>query len=268
MKKYRFYNKICTEREIFDQLDLQLAEIKRVGSRYHEIYNLIPTNSRVLDYGCGFGLFTGWVAEKSELVDGIDLEKNEIEVATLINGNRENLTFSNSQITDLGSAYYDTVISNQVAEHVHNVGNYLAQINRVLKKNGRLIISIPNVSSPRYFLPPLSKKFKKLSAVKIFSGDKDFAQLVNKNVTLINPMSSDIMDEKAVKKKFGVEPTNIIDYLALVGDKSDNIPGVPGVGSKTASRLINKYGDVESIIHQKDIIPGKVGESIKSFTDS
>ena len=64
-------------------------------------------------------------------------------------------------------------------------------------------------------------------------------------------MSSDIMDEKAVKKKFGVEPTNIIDYLALVGDKSDNIPGVPGVGSKTASRLINKYGDVESIIQSE-----------------
>lgn len=159
MKKYRFYNEICTEREILNKLDTQLAAIKSVGSRYHEIYNLIPMNSKVLDYGCGFGLFTAWVAEKGNHVDGIDLETNEIEVAKLINGNREDLTFSNARITDLESKYYDIVISNQVAEHVHNVGNYLSQINRVLKKNGKLIISIPNVASPRYFLPPLSKKF-------------------------------------------------------------------------------------------------------------
>ena len=161
MKKYRFFNKICTEQEILDSVDARLAEIKGVGSRYQEIYNLIPNNSIVLDYGCGFGLFTAWVAEKSQYVDGIDLEENEIEVAKLITGTRKNITFSNARITDLDSAYYDTVISNQVAEHVHNVGNYLTQINRVLKNNGRLIISIPNVSSPRYFLPPLSRKFTK-----------------------------------------------------------------------------------------------------------
>ena len=110
----------------------------------------------------------------------------------------------------------------------------------------------------------LAEKFKAEIKVKIFSGDKDFAQLVGKNVSIINPVTLDVMDKEGVKKKFDVYPENIIDYLALQGDKSDNIPGVPGVGKKTASRLINKYGDVESIINKKDLIPGKVGEAIKS----
>ena len=110
----------------------------------------------------------------------------------------------------------------------------------------------------------LAEKFKEKIKVKIFSGDKDFAQLVEKNVSMVNPVTLDVMDKEGVKKKFDVNPENIIDYLALQGDKSDNIPGVPGVGKKTASRLINKYGDVESIINKKDLIPGKVGEAIKS----
>ena len=113
----------------------------------------------------------------------------------------------------------------------------------------------------------LSKKFKNIPEVKIFSGDKDFAQLVNEHVTIVNPISLETMDQKAVKKKFGVEPKNIIDYLALVGDKSDNIPGIPGVGGKTASRLINQYGNTEEIIKQKDLIPGKIGEAIKLNPD-
>ena len=113
----------------------------------------------------------------------------------------------------------------------------------------------------------LSNKFKTVPEVKIFSGDKDFAQLVNDKVTIINPVTLEIMNIKGVKKKFGVVPENIIDYLALVGDKSDNIPGVPGVGGKTASKLINQYGNTEKIIKQKDLIPGKVGEAIKLNPD-
>ena len=113
----------------------------------------------------------------------------------------------------------------------------------------------------------LSNKFKTVPEVKIFSGDKDFAQLVNDKVTIINPVTLETMDIKGVKKKFGVVPENIIDYLALVGDKSDNIPGVPGVGGKTASKLINQYGNTEKIIKQKDLIPGKVGEAIKLNPD-
>tara|TARA_B110000014_G_scaffold261619_1_gene253689 strand:+ start:91 stop:2799 length:2709 start_codon:yes stop_codon:yes gene_type:complete len=113
----------------------------------------------------------------------------------------------------------------------------------------------------------LSRKYKKTYKVEIFSGDKDFAQLVDKNVSIINPVTLEKMDSKGVKKKFDVNPEYIIDYLALVGDKSDNIPGVPGVGSKTASRLINKYGDVESIIKNKDLVTGRIGDSLKSNID-
>lgn len=109
----------------------------------------------------------------------------------------------------------------------------------------------------------LSRKFNKINNIKIFSGDKDFAQLVNKKVMLVNPISLDEMNSIGVKKKYDIDPSQIIDYLALMGDKSDNIPGVSGVGGKTASRLINKYGNIEDIIKNKEIIPGKVGESIK-----
>ena len=84
----------------------------------------------------------------------------------------------------------------------------------------------------------LSKQFRKTKDVRIFSGDKDFAQLVNSSVAIINPITLETMDEVAVKKKFGIDAKYIIDYLALVGDKSDNIPGHPGVGSTTASRLM------------------------------
>ena len=113
----------------------------------------------------------------------------------------------------------------------------------------------------------LSNKYKKNKNIKIFSGDKDFAQLVDSNVVIINPVSLDIMDEGAVKKKFDIEAKNIIDYLALVGDKSDNIPGIPGVGAKTASRLINQFGNIEKIISSKDLISGKVGDAIRQNID-
>ena len=113
----------------------------------------------------------------------------------------------------------------------------------------------------------LSKQFRKTKDVRIFSGDKDFAQLVNSSVAIINPITLETMDEVAVKKKFGIEAKHIIDYLALVGDKSDNIPGLPGVGSKTASRLINQYGSVENIIKNKNLISGKVGETLKENVD-
>ena len=97
----------------------------------------------------------------------------------------------------------------------------------------------------------------------ISTGDKDLAQLVTKNIKLVNTMTNEVLDQKGVKKKFGVLPDQIIDYLALVGDTSDNIPGVNKVGPKTAVNWLSKYGTVESIIEKSDEISGKVGEYLR-----
>ncbi len=99
--------------------------------------------------------------------------------------------------------------------------------------------------------------------VLVSTGDKDMAQLVNPHVTLVNTMSDSVLDRDGVKAKFDVFPEQIIDYLALVGDSSDNIPGVPKVGAKTAAKWLNQYESVDQIIDKADEIKGKVGESLR-----
>lgn len=88
--------------------------------------------------------------------------------------------------------------------------------------------------------------------VMIVSGDKDLLQLVSDTVSLWEPMSDRLMDQKAVKKKYGVEPEQLLDYFALTGDSADNIPGVPGVGPKTAQKLIARYGNLEGLYAEVD----------------
>jgi DNA polymerase-1 len=100
-------------------------------------------------------------------------------------------------------------------------------------------------------------------SVLVSTGDKDMAQLVNDRVTLVNTMSDSILDRDAVKAKFDVFPEQIIDYLALVGDTSDNIPGVPKVGAKTAAKWLNLYDSADGIIEHADEIAGKVGDSLR-----
>ena len=101
----------------------------------------------------------------------------------------------------------------------------------------------------------------------ISTGDKDLAQLVNGHVTLMNTMTNEFLDGDGVKNKFGVAPNRIIDYLALVGDKSDNIPGVPSVGPKTAVKWLQEYDSMEGIIENADAIGGKVGEKLRDNID-
>ena len=100
--------------------------------------------------------------------------------------------------------------------------------------------------------------------VLISTGDKDLAQLVNKHVTLTNTMTNSQLDEAGVKEKFGVTPEQMIDYLSLVGDSSDNIPGVPSVGPKTAKWLA-EYHSLDNLIANADKISGKVGEKFRDF---
>jgi len=98
----------------------------------------------------------------------------------------------------------------------------------------------------------------------VSTGDKDMAQLVNEDVTLVNTMTDTLMDPAGVKEKFGVPPELIIDYLTLVGDTSDNIPGVPQVGPKTAVKWLTEYGSLQNIVQNADKISGKVGEKLRA----
>lgn len=92
--------------------------------------------------------------------------------------------------------------------------------------------------------------------VVISTGDKDMAQLVDGHITLVNTMTGSAMDVEGVKEKFGVAPEQIIDYLALMGDSSDNIPGVPGIGPKTASGLlVGVNGGLKELYENLDIVP-------------
>jgi len=101
----------------------------------------------------------------------------------------------------------------------------------------------------------------------ISTADKDMTQLVNEHVSCINTMTNEQLDSAGVKNKFGVPPERIIDYLTLIGDTSDNVPGVPKVGPKTAVKWLDLYGDLDTIITQADEIKGKVGENLRGFLD-
>jgi len=104
---------------------------------------------------------------------------------------------------------------------------------------------------------------QKLKTV-ISTGDKDMAQLVNEDVTLVNTMTATVLDEKNVMQKFGVKPSQIVDYLALIGDNVDNVPGIPKVGPKTAAKWLNEYQTLENIIENADKISGKIGENLRA----
>ena len=98
----------------------------------------------------------------------------------------------------------------------------------------------------------------------VSTGDKDMAQLVNEHVTLINTMTDTLMTPEAVVEKFGVKPEQIIDYLALMGDSVDNIPGVPKCGPKTAVKWLTAYDSLDGVMANADQIKGKIGENLRN----
>jgi len=104
--------------------------------------------------------------------------------------------------------------------------------------------------------------------VVIISGDKDMMQLISPEVTMIDTMTDRTYDETAVRERFGVEPEKVPEILGLMGDLSDNIPGVPGIGPKGARRLIEDYGSIEEVIRNADRLHNaKLRESIRAYTD-
>ena len=127
-------------------------------SRYVAIRELVPAPGRVLDYGCGWGAFSKMLEERGNEVVGIDLDDNQVDICRLVWAGIDRLSFEHAAITELDSASFDCVVSNEVIEHVHNPGTYLDEINRVLVPGGRLVISLPNVMTPRLVAPLLSPR--------------------------------------------------------------------------------------------------------------
>ena len=129
-------------------------------------------------------------------------------------------------------------------------------IHEIIKAMGLPLVSITGVEADDVIGTFARIASEQQRHVLISTGDKDMAQLVNEHVTLINTMTDTVLDPQGVVDKFGIGPELIIDYLALMGDKVDNIPGVPGVGEKTALAMLQGIGSIKSLYERLDDIAG------------
>ena len=136
-------------------------------------------------------------------------------------------------------------------------------LHEIIKAQGLPLISIAGVEADDVIGTLAVAATNAGYEVLISTGDKDMAQLVNENVRLINTMNNQLMTVDTVPEKFQVRPDQIIDYLALMGDTSDNIPGVPKVGPKTAAKWLAQYESLQGVIDHADDIKGKVGEYLR-----
>lgn len=129
-------------------------------------------------------------------------------------------------------------------------------LHKIIEAMGLPLVAIEGVEADDVIGTIADQQSKLGNKVLISTGDKDMAQLVNEHVTLINTMTNTLLNPESVETKFGVKPELIIDYLALMGDKVDNIPGVPGVGEKTAVALIQGLGSIKNIYNHLDDVAG------------
>ena len=134
----------------------------------------------------------------------------------------------------------------------------------VIKAMGLPLLVIDGVEADDVIGTLATQASKKGMDTLISSGDKDMAQLIDGHVRMVDTMKDVVYDDTEVENKFGVGPDRIIDFLALVGDTSDNIPGVPKVGPKTAAKWLNEYGSLDGVITHADDIGGKVGENLRA----
>ncbi len=134
----------------------------------------------------------------------------------------------------------------------------------ILRAQGLPLLRIAGVEADDVIGTLACRASRAGQTVLISTGDKDMAQLVDGSITLVNTMSNTVLDRAGVKAKFDVFPEQIIDYLALVGDSSDNIPGIDKIGPKTAAKLLNQYGTLDNLIGNVQEVSGKVGENLRA----
>ncbi|MCH7330846.1 DNA polymerase I [Acinetobacter modestus] len=136
-------------------------------------------------------------------------------------------------------------------------------LHALIKAQGIPLYSLPGAEADDIIGTLTKRALAEGHHVLISTGDKDMAQLVNEHVKLEDSFKERVLDEAGVLEKFGVHPHQIIDYLTLMGDASDGIMGVPGVGAKTAAKLLTEYGSLNNIIANVDQLKGKISQNIK-----
>jgi DNA polymerase-1 len=141
------------------------------------------------------------------------------------------------------------------------------KVHTVIRALGLPLLSVPDVEADDVIGTLARMATAHGMETLVVSGDKDLAQLVDASVRMCDSMKDVVYDAEGVEAKFGVPPERIVDFLALVGDTSDNIPGVPKVGPKTAVRWLKEYGSLDRLVAQADSVPGKVGESLRASLD-
>jgi DNA polymerase I len=140
-------------------------------------------------------------------------------------------------------------------------------IHEAVKLLGWPVLEVPGIEADDAIGTLCKRAVESGHRVIVSTGDKDLAQLVNERVSLINTMSNEALDVAGVKAKFGVPPERIVDYLTLVGDTVDNVPGVDKVGPKTAVKWLAEHDSLDGVIAAADRIGGAVGENLKKALD-
>ena len=141
-------------------------------------------------------------------------------------------------------------------------------IHKIIQLMGIKLIMISGVEADDVIGTLAEQARKKKLDTVISTGDKDMTQLVCKNVSVVNSRTGALLDDSGVKEKFGVPPEHITDYLALIGDKSDNVPGVDKVGPKTAVKWLDEHTNLENVIKNAESLGGKVGENLRNSIDT
>ncbi|HEY2807988.1 MAG TPA: DNA polymerase I [Steroidobacteraceae bacterium] len=166
-----------------------------------------------------------------------------------------------------GRTFRDELFAEYKAHRPSMPDDLRAQIEpllQIIKAQGLPLLRVPGVEADDVIGTLACRAARAGQSVLISTGDKDMAQLVDGSVTLINTMNNTVLDRAAVKAKFDVFPEQIIDYLALIGDSSDNIPGIEKVGPKTGAKLLQQFGSVAAMLTRLDEVPGKVGENLRA----
>ena len=166
-----------------------------------------------------------------------------------------------------GRTFRDDLYPEYKANRPPMPGELRAQIepiHAIVRALGFPVLVVPGVEADDV-IGTLAERGKEAGLdVLVSTGDKDMAQLVDDRVTMVNTMDGALLDAAGVKRKFGVPPESIVDYLALVGDTVDNVPGVPKVGPKTAAKWLDHYGTLDALLAHAGEVKGKVGENLRA----